>query len=398
MKKAAICFVFLFFISFFGCNQRTPTQATTPLTTNALCAATSNHSMAETENGFYISYFGHLHYADKNDLSKWTPVCNKPNCEHGLNDSSCDAAITGGGFYLHQGRIYYCDSDTNYGGSYDILILSMSASGGDRKIEHVISFPSQEHVIQRRNCFLEDRMLLFCSCMDESGAFHNYAIQVTEEGDQILAEGYTENMPGFLGTVTASEYVWGDPAMLYRVDSNSGSFGTTLYHFVEDELIPIGDTAGLELGHLADCDMTGAYLTGDILQVYRPNDGYYDVNLATGEQIKTMDVQMENSWGWHLTEQYILESPVLFNRPAQRLELDAGPHTMLLYDGATWKPVSLPEEVTKASGTNYLIPNAVTSDRVFFTLASAEGRETRWYQLILNENEPQLVFLTSTSF
>lgn len=44
--------------------------------------------------------------------------------------------------------------------------------------------------------------------------------------------------------------------------------------------------------------MTGAYLTGNVLQVYRPNDGTYDINLTTGAQTKTMDVQMEDSWGW----------------------------------------------------------------------------------------------------
>jgi hypothetical protein len=132
--------------------------------------------------------------------------------------------------------------------------------------------------------------------------------------------------------------------------------------------------------------------------VYRPNDGYYDINLATGEQTKTMEAQMEDSWGWRLTNQYILESPILFNRPEQRLELDPGPHTMLLYDGESWKPVILPEEVAQTSGSNSLVPNAVASDRVFFTLYNSEDRETDWYQLMLNEDEPKLTFLTSTSW
>ena len=153
--------------------------------------------------------------------------------------------------------------------------------------------------------------------MNESGDFKNYAAQYTADGIQILAEGQSENIPRFLGTVTASEYVGGDPAVLYNLDDSG--FGTVLYRFTETGLEPIGDTAGLGLGTLASCDMAGAYLTGDILQVYRPNDGYYDINLATGEQTKTMDVQMEDGWGWHLTDQYILESPLLFNRPEQQL-------------------------------------------------------------------------------
>lgn len=249
MKKIISCFFsILLFASLFGCNHK-QTQATTLPAVYTLCAATSDHNMAETENGIYANYFGHLHYADKTAQNKLTPVCNKPNCTHSLSAPDCDAAITGNGFFLHQGRIYYCDSDSNYGGSNNIVIVSMSARGGDRKVEHVISFPAQEHVLQRRNCFLEDRMLLFCSCMDESGTYHNYAMQITPEGDQILAEGRTDNMPSFLGTATTSEYVWGDPAVLCQLDLDDGSCGTMLYRITEDGLSPIGDTRwGLDWG------------------------------------------------------------------------------------------------------------------------------------------------------
>lgn len=396
MKRAImVSFLTIFFITLFGCKAPSEVEESVEY---ALCAATSNYAMAETNAGFYALFFGYLHYADKSDLTNWLPVCSKPNCTHDSDSPDCDAALAGGGFYLSQGRVYFCDSDSFYGGSNHLAIVSMSANGGDRKVAHLISFPAQEQVVQWRNCFLAGKMLLFCSCMDQSGAFHNYAMQITPEGDQILAEGRTDNIPSFLGTVTASEDVWGDPAVLYRLDSDSGDFGTVLYRPTEDGLVAIGDTAGLGLGNLADCDMTGAYLKGDILQVYRPNDGYYDINLATGEQTKTMDARMEDSWGWHLTDQYILESPILFNRPAQGLELDPGPHTMLLYDGESWKPVTLPEEVSQISGTRYLIPKAITSDRVFFTLDSSEDRETRRYQMMLNEDEPKLTFLTSTSW
>ena len=221
---------------------------------------------------------------------------------------------------------------------------------------------------------------------------------VTPEGDQILAEGRTENMPSFLGTVTASEKVGGDTAVLYCLDSDNGGFGTMLYRLTESELVPIADTANLGLGDLVNCDMTGAYLTGNVLQVYRPNDGYYDINLTTGAQTKTMDVQMEDSWGWHLTDQYILESPLLFNRPEQRLEISAGPHSMLLYDGETWKSVTLPAEIAQISGTNRLFPNCVTSDRVIFTFDDYDNYKTNWYYLILDQENPELVPMCSIEF
>lgn len=398
MAKRLTAFLILcLLVSLFGCSHNSP-QSSVSSSAYALCATTSSYSMAESEDGIYTSFLGHLYYADKDNLSSWTPVCNKPNCDHTQKALECDAKISGSGFYLQQNRIYYCDSDSNYGGSYDLLILSMSPSGGDRKIEHTISFPSQEHVLQWRNCCLADRMLLFCACMDESGTFHNYVIQVTPEGDQILAEGRTENMPSFLGTVTASERVGGDTAVLYCLDSDNGGFGTMLYRLTESELVPIADTANLGLGDLVNCDMTGAYLTGNVLQVYRPNDGYYDINLTTGAQTKTMDVQMEDSWGWHLTDQYILESPLLFNRPEQRLEISAGPHSMLLYDGETWKSVTLPAEIAQISGTNRLFPNCVTSDRVIFTFDDYDNYKTNWYYLILDQENPELVPMCSIEF
>ena len=78
--------------------------------------------------------------------------------------------------------------------------------------------------------------------------------------------------------------------------------------------------------------MVGAYLQGTTFQAYLPNDGYYDVDLATGERVKTMDVRMADSWGWHLTEQYILESPLLKRQPESPPELGEK-FGMELYDG-----------------------------------------------------------------
>ncbi len=197
--------------------------------------------------------------------------------------------------------------------------------------------------------------------MNSSGVFEKLCSSIYLRRNSNLGRRPPENIPRFLGTVTASEYVGGDPAVLYNLDDSG--FGTVLYRFTETGLEPIGDTAGLGLGTLASCDMAGAYLTGDILQVYRPNDGYYDINLATGEQTKTMDVQMEDGWGWHLTDQYILESPLLFNRPEQQLEMKDGPHAMLFYDGESWNPVTLPKELTQATGAPGLLPGSCLRPR-----------------------------------
>lgn len=396
MKRVIILFLLATLcLALFGCTSQPP-MGEISSDKFARCAITSNHTMAETDLGFYSLFTGYLYYADKSDLTKWLPVCSKPNCTHDLKSPDCDANMSGSGFQLYHDRIYLCESYGLYEkGHSGTVLVSMPISGGERKLEHVV-FNSDQQGSNRqwRNCFLHDRIVLFYSYMNSSGVFENYAAQYTSEGIQILAEGHSENIPRFLGTVTASEYVGGDPAVLYNLDDSG--FGTVLYRFTETGLEPIGDTAGLGLGTLASCDMAGAYLTGDILQVYRPNDGYYDINLATGEQTKTMDVQMEDGWGWHLTDQYILESPLLFNRPEQQLEMKDGPHAMLFYDGESWNPVTLPKELTQATGAPWLTPLAVSSDRVFFTFSDVSNPgHTRLYQLLLNEEAYQLTFLTS---
>ncbi len=74
----------------------------------------------------------------------------------------------------------------------------------------------------------------------------------------------------------------------------------------------LGDVSGL--GNLMDLDFTGSYLSGEVLRIYRPGDGYYDVNLATGQETKALDSQLEDAWGWQLTERYAVESTLL-SRP-----------------------------------------------------------------------------------
>lgn len=64
---------------------------------------------------------------------------------------------------------------------------------------------------------------------------------------------------------------------------------------------------------------------------------------------------------------------------------------MLLYDGETWKSVTLPAEIAQISGTNRLFPKCVTSDRVVFTFDDYTNNKTNWYYLILDQENPELV-------
>ena len=72
---------------------------------NGRCEATSKDATVETENGYYM-FIGStfLQYADKNNLSNWLPVCNKPNCLH--QDQACNAYTASLAIVIKDNRIY----------------------------------------------------------------------------------------------------------------------------------------------------------------------------------------------------------------------------------------------------------------------------------------------------
>ena len=111
-----------------------------------------------------------------------------------------------------------------------------------------------------------------------------------------------------------------------------------------------------------------------------------------------MDVRMADSWGWHLTEQYILESPLLKRQPESPPELGEGPHGMELYDGETWRPVKLPEELEQAQGTPELLPVALASDRIFLTWQDYENRANRLYQILLGDGDLEMTYISLFSW
>ena len=168
----SLCFVL------FGCDSQ---PAGVSFEEFSRCAITSNYSMAETDLGFYSLFAGYLYYADKSDLTKWLPVCSKPNCTHDLESPDCDANMSGSGFQLYHDRIYFCDSYGFYkNGHSGTVLVSMPIYGGERKLEDVIFNSDQQGSSRQwRNCFLQDRIILFYSYMNESGDFKNCAAQYT---------------------------------------------------------------------------------------------------------------------------------------------------------------------------------------------------------------------------
>lgn len=356
----------------------------------SLCADSSAYLMAETEAGFYYSTGNILYYADHENLTAWVPVCSRPDCSH--NGPDCQAYLANDGrFLLKEERIYFCDSNTRYqpDGAAGTILASMSTDGGDRKVAYTVPGSLSDAGGSDRFCLLGDQLIAMYCRMNESGSFDTRMVRVNETGEQELFTGSMEQLPSWLGAVTRYEDMGGDTALYFYLDDGQENWACTLYRPTSEGLEKLGDVSAL--GNLMNLDFTGSYLSGEILRIYRPGDGYYDVNLTTGQETKAMEAQLEDAWGWQLTEQYAVESTLLSRPLAHQKDPVDREQAMTLYDGESWRPVALPEELARGPLFQNLRPVAVTSDRIFFQAKLQDQR--RLYQVPLDGDTLQMTFL-----
>ena len=110
----------------------------------------------------------------------------------------------------------------------------------------------------------------------------------------------------------------------------------------------------IEDGKLVPVDLRGnreaaCYLSSDILRVFRPNDGYYDVNLTTGEEAFVCKAQLENSVVAMPLPNCIIETTL-----SSKAHPYGEPHKLVFFDGQQWHDLTLPEEMQVPSDESYL--------------------------------------------
>lgn len=356
------------------------------------CEATSYYTMAETDTGYYMSRFPYdipayqLYYADKANLSRWIPVCNSPDCEH--IDEKCSAHMQYAHFLAKDGSIYYqmAIDGTQYDtGNCWFGIMSMSETGDDITVATTLSdLPS---TLYSAMPLLTPHYWLYNVVeLDVHGNQTAYSYRLTDAGWEDVAK--VENFEGECILRTAqNDGIFGDPVFQNGVLGRStGKY--LLYR--GDELINV-DLTGLQTRF--------SYLSGDILRFFRINDGYYDVNIKTGEEVKLADAQLENSHASIMLPNCIVESTLMtFLVDDNNKNLPAGTeHAMRLFDGETWRDVTLPQDLIHASTSTYFWPLSVTSDSViFFSKDMADYMNmsaTHYYILDLSAEELAIEYL-----
>lgn len=136
----------------------------------------------------------------------------------------------------------------------------------------------------------------------------------------------------------------------------------------------------LKVVPLEDVPNVGAYLSGSVLRCFVKNEGYFDVELLTGERTQVAGAQLADSGARILLPNCIFESN-LFQRETP---VEAGAEAMRFFDGQVWHDVALPEELLSLNG-KMLVPCAVLSDCVMFSVSLNDGKH--FYRMALDTKD-----------
>ena len=330
-----------------------------------------------------MKYFIHdnvLFYADKTDLTCWIPVCTKPNCKH--NKYSC-FAVRISYMWLENGKLFGSTSST------DCEISELGLDGSFRNVVYTDPFMDTTSGRSAMEVARWDSYCLLTSRMETDGSWTNSVLQLQESGSTIL---YSANYPGqdfittFAGALNLSNSIRGDYLFESRIPLD-GSEDPDRENWLERSFeryyqICEGSIREITIGD--NCSFYGAYLDGDSLYHFHPNDGFYYRDLSTGKEAKLADAAYTDSYGFCIDGSLMLE--MTMGVPGT----DGTAETVQLryFDGTDWHEPDVPD----TWGTNdWFSLIAAGSDRIFFTVRDrdlpADESKTTLCSIMLGEEE-----------
>lgn len=351
------------------------------------CEATSNLSMAETENGYYLYCGEYLYYADKEDLSTWLPVCSKPNCIHNGMEA-CDAFYVDAEFIISGDRIYFDAYVPNYQEVYynqagGFALYSRALNGSDMRLEYV----NEDMMLSDGGgvcggILTAENWIYRIAKLNPDGSYTLMLSRVTKDGAEMLAEETLEDFgdtPLSLDNRKFSSLIKGEPSFDHVL---LGDTPYTECRFKDGELY---------FTDLTDYYADGRYLVGNTLRIFRKNDGYYDVNLETKEEVRIGDAFLKYSESIMPIPNCIVESTLFFTA-YNKLPKNAE-HAMAVFDGESWRTVQLPKELLDGGKEEYLILKGVTSDSIFFTYqVKSYSAKVYLYRIPIQDGELHLEY------
>ena len=296
------------------------------------------------------------------------------------------------GFVIRDDRIYYQQSlygeqsELYSGGAAEILV-SMAPNGTDKRFEFAFDEYVPTTLASSSSLLDSQHWLVNIVELNEDGTQTAYAYRVTARGQEKYPKVENYQHSCTLQTTEFSLHLYGDKVYMHGVLSDSRK---VFFRFDGDTPEPVDTT---------DLPAQFAYLSGDILRFFKINDGYYDMNIKTGEQVKLADAQLENSFANIMLPNCIIESTLMTYRMTGNTDhyTEGMTHRMRLFDGESWRDVELPAELLGANGKTFMIMECVASDCVILTcrdMASNTG-DTHYYRIDLTKDKLKLEYIAT---
>lgn len=344
------------------------------------CEATGNCKWAETELGYYFMYDSHLFYADKANMSNWVPVCNQPSCTHSKSWSYgqpvCNAEVDWNSFLMVDGRIYtqkysYGHPELYSGKGECQLLCSRAPDGTDLRGEYHIEGTVCNGGGGAAYLLNYQYWLQCVTLLNPDGTYTLKLYLTSKDGDFLLKEFAMEeaNYHTVRSDSIVEENINGMPVWVSGPNGDETFFTTV---FGDEARVAYRFRDGtLEAPDIMAYATQWKYLSGDILRIFRADDGLYDVNIQTKEEVKVADLAGKAGLA------------VLLPNCMIAVGTDG---TRELFDGQRWRSIQLPDDLQGG------IPGVacVASDRILF-LNNSE-KECHIYQVMLDREELVMEF------
>lgn len=369
MKK--YLFLCIVLIGIMGCSIKPDTN----LEENLICNETSNGKMAELENGFFLVFNNFLYYADKDNLEKWSVVCNKPECMH--TDDTCNGSLqTSTTIWQKDGELY----EMKFGRfSEDSQIFNIATDGSG--IKNVYSLPIEKNVNGGGKATFQDQFIVRYNYLNEQGLQEEKIISLQDEDGKVnintLYEGTVENASLFLSGNT----YWGirgDDVVITSLYLNEDKVAS-------ENICKINNNKIEPLNLPNDINLMHGYVSEDTFLYYQQNEGFYKYYINTGERELILKNQLDDACGYILSEKYIIECNYYSDFNENYIPEKA---YLKVYNGEKWIDLDVPTEVANSDTSFY--PTCIASDRIFFI---CNGNNVSYlYYMMFDEENPKLTF------
>lgn len=198
--------------------------------------------MAETEKGYYFCANEVLYYGDKSDLSQWSPLCASPSCDH----SGPDCTARTGEFLIRDGQICFCGTSQSKGLEAFVspVLYRMNLDGTGKEVAYTLRDAAQGDLVMYRFFLFPDRLLAAYSRLVPDGSYCNRVVQVTEDGEETLYEGSSEEPVSFMLFPASLLHGMEGDLCLYCGFLSQADEGQSLYRPVAGALEEIGGMSG----------------------------------------------------------------------------------------------------------------------------------------------------------